>query len=195
MLKQTRAGAGDPPQKGKEMGTNNERLKKIKELALRGVGGEREQAIALLEKLSKKYNIDCTDLDEEKIQEFFITFHGDIESRLLHQIVYKVTNEKNRTFSARYTDSGRKCGTKIIVECTEAQKTEIEFLFDFYKRLWKKDIKTLLTAFIQQHKLFGELKEGEEGTILPPDELLKIQLMSQGLTDETPLKQITDGKK
>lgn len=117
------------------MGTNIERLKKLKELAMRGVGGEREQAIALLDKLTKKYGVSCDDLDETIEKDYVFEFHGKFERKLIAQIAYKVRDDKGGIYAMEYTTSGRTCKTKCTITCTEAQKLEIEFLFEFYKRL------------------------------------------------------------
>lgn len=177
------------------MATNIERLKKLKELALRGVGGEREQAIKLLEKLSKKYNVSCDELDEEIIKEYDFEYHGKEQERILKQTIYKITNEKNSFWNLQYTYSGRHCKTRLRANCTEAQRIEIDFLFDFYKRIWEKEKEALLQAFFQKHRIFGELKEGEQGRELSREELLKMEALMRGLSDETPLAQITDGEK
>lgn len=176
------------------MGTNIERLKKLKELAMRGVGGEREQAIALLDKLTKKYGVSCDDLDETVKKNFVFEYHGKFERSLLLQIAYKVRNDRGEIYDRRYTESGRKCNIEVAITCTEAEKLEIEFLFEFYKRLWKSEVDFLLSAFIQKHRLFGELKEGEEGETLSDEDYAKLYAMMKGLDDEKPLAQITDGK-
>lgn len=176
------------------METKIERLKKLRELALRGVGGEREAAIKLLAKLEKKYGLSSEELDEETEREFEFSFHGEFEKSLIAQIAYKVTDRMGAAQSLYYTRSGRKCRTCCAVTCTEAQKLEIEFLFDFYKALWKKEVDFLLQAFIQKHKLFGKLKDGEKGEELTIEEMLKMQLMMNGLSDDSPLRRITDGK-
>ena len=175
------------------MSEPKERLKKLYALALRGLDGETEQAQALLEKLSKKYGMCLSDLDEEVEREYHIKYSGKTERRLLAQIVYKVTNEKNRTYGLEYTKSGRTCNTALGVVCTEAQKLEIEFLFDFYKKLLEKETERFFSAFIQKHRLFGNLKEGEEGADISEEELRRMYLIMQGLSDDTPLAQI-EGK-
>ena len=176
------------------MKTNIEKLKKLRELALRGVGGERETAIKLLEKLVKKYGVTVEELDEETERDFEFSFHGEFEKRLIAQIAYKVTGRTGAAQSLYYTRSGRKCRTCCAVTCTEAQKLEIEFLFDFYKALWEKEVDFLLQAFIQKHNLFGKLKDGEKGEELTMEEMLKMQRMMDGLYDDLPLRRITDGK-
>ena len=66
-------------------------------------------------------------------------------------------------------------------------------MFSFYVRLWEKEKEALLQAFFQKHRIFGNLKDGESGAELSPEELLKLELMMKGLSDEQPLKQLTDG--
>lgn len=171
-----------------------ERLKKLYALALRGVGGEKEQAEAILKKLIAKYGVSMDDLDEEVINEYEIKYSGEAEQQILKQIVYKVTDDRGRTFGYTYIASGRACRSILGVRCTEAQKVEIEFLFDFYKKLYKKELEAFLLAFIHKHELFGRLKEGERGAELSPEEEAKLYAMMRGLSNESPVLQI-EGKK
>lgn len=171
---------------------NIEKLKKLRELALRGVGGEKTQAIAILEKLTQKYGVSMEELDEDVIKDFRFTFHGDKERKLLLQITYKITNETNRFHTLFFTNTGRKCRTECEISCTEAQKIEIEFLFDFYKKLWEKEIEALFSAYIQKHQLFGKLKDNERGKELTQEERLKMEMMMSGLSGEKPTLQIQD---
>lgn len=175
------------------MADQKERLKKLYALALRGVGGEKEQAQVLLEKLLKKYAMSLDDLDEEEVIEYHLTYHGKEQRKLLIQTVYKVLGDTDSLFGLRYTASGRKCRTTLGVRCTAAQKIEIEFLFDFYTRVWEKERAALLEAFIQKHDIFGNLKEGEKPRELTAEELEKLHALMRGLSDEKPLKQLTDG--
>ena len=171
-----------------------ERLKKLYELAIRGVGGEKEQAEAILKKLIKKYGVSMDELDEKIIKRYKIKYSGAAERKILIQIVYKVTNETGCSFDFVYKKSGRACRTILGLDCTEAQKIEIEFLFDFYKKLYKKELEAFLLAFIHKHDLFGRLKEGEHGAQLSPEEEAKLYAMMKGLSNESPLLQI-EGKK
>lgn len=177
------------------MSTKLERLKKLRALALGGVGGEKEQAQAILDKLMKKYDISFDDLDEDILNNYEFEYHGKEQESLLRQTIYKVTNSKSSMWGLRYTHSGRKCKTQLGGQCTAAQKVEIDFLFDFYKRLWEKERKALLSAFIQKHRIFGELKDGEEPTELSDEETEKIFALMRGLSDESPQKQIEEQSK
>lgn len=175
------------------MTDTKERLKKLYALALRGVGGEKVQAQAILDKMLKKYAMTLDDLDEENVIECEFEYHGKENERILKQTIYKVTDDKNSFYNLQYTYSGRACKTRLRARCTAAQKVEIEFLFDFYKRVWEKEKEALLQAFIQKHRIFGNLKEGESGKELSPEELLKMELLINGLSDEQPLKQLESG--
>lgn len=167
-----------------------ERLKKIRELALNGVDGEKEAAQAALEKLSVKYGISIETLDEEIPHKFHFEFHGEEERRLLSQVAFKVIGETGHSFPLNYTDTGRRCKTKISIECTEAQRAEIEFYFDFYNRLWKKEKEYLYKAFINKHYIFGETAICSSETDY--EERKKITAMMAGLSDEKPLLQLED---
>lgn len=172
------------------MTDQKERLKKLYALAMRGVGGEKEQAQVILEKLLKKYAVSLDELDEDIINEYRLEYHGKEQESLLRQTVYKVTDNKEAFYGLRYTASGCKCKTQLGVKCTAAQKAEIEFLFDFYTRVWEKEREALLQAFIQKHRIFGNLKDGEKGKELSTEELEKMYALMHGLSDETPLLQI-----
>lgn len=170
----------------------NSRLKKVYELALRGADGEKEAAKEILDSLLKKYALTFDDLSDEIIRKYTFEFHGQAQKTLLRQIIYKVTNSKESCYDLCWDRSGRKCRTKIGADCTEAQKAEIEFLFDFYSRLYEKEVDIFLIAFIQKHRLFGKLKDGEEGTTHSREEYLKIGFFMDGLSSQSPLKQIKD---
>lgn len=171
------------------MADQTERMKKLYALAIRGVGGEKEQAQKLLEKLTKKYGVSPDELDEKQIKEFDLKYHGEFERKLLIQTAFKVTGSTGNTFNLEYNRSGRPCRTQLRVRCTEAQKIEIEFLLDFYKNLWKKEVDALFFAFIQKHEIFGQSEDGG-GKSLSDKELEKLYRMMDGLSDETPLAQI-----
>lgn len=176
------------------MADPKERLKKLYALAMRGVGGEKETAQAILEKLLKKYAVSLDELDEDNIRKYQLEYHGKEQERLLMQTVYKVTDDTTAFYPLCWTRSGRKCRTILGVKCTAAQKAEIEFLFDFYTRVWEKEREALLQAFIQKHRIFGNLKDGEKGKELSNEELEKMYALMRGLSNETPLLQIEGGK-
>ena len=67
-----------------------ELMKKLQRLAERGVGGEKEGAQKKLQQLMKKYDIEESDLSDDKLEDHEWKYHNDFELRLLKQTIYKV---------------------------------------------------------------------------------------------------------
>ena len=67
-----------------------ELMKKLQRLAERGVGGEKEGAQKRLQQLMKKYDIEESDLSDDKLEDHEWKYHNDFELRLLKQTIYKV---------------------------------------------------------------------------------------------------------
>ena len=132
------------------------------------------------------------ELDEETAIECLFNISRIRERRLLMQIIYKVLDSKSNIYiRSDHVRNGRR---KRWIGCraTVAQKIEIEFLFDFYKRLYKREEEFFFDTFIQKHELFGRLKEGEEPKSLSKEMAMKMVALMKGMSDETPLRQITE---
>lgn len=169
------------------MSNKTELLNKIKALAEAGSGGEREQAQRILEKLMRKYDIKDSDLSDNTIDEITVfKFHGHDEEILIAQIIYKVTNRRD-LYYIKNIATGRKQKTVIRAYCTPAQKIEIEFLFDFYVELWKKEKEFFLKTFIQKHRLFGNLKCDNSQSELSDSEILKMRQLMNSMDDDSPI--------
>lgn len=68
-----------------------ERIKKLKALAERGVGGEKETAEKMLQRLLKKNGISTLEeLEEDEVEYFLFSYKGRHEIKLLKQCMYKV---------------------------------------------------------------------------------------------------------
>lgn len=171
-----------------------EKLSRLKALAERGVGGERDNAGKLLDKLLNKYGARLDELDDEREQDFIFKYSGKEQQALLVQVASYVIGESEHCFYCA-TPSGKRSKTKMCIACTKAQKLEIEFLFDFYKRLWEKEKKTILTAFCLKHELFpqktSEIPDDEKPT---PQEIERIKKAMQMLSDEQPFVAIAEAQ-
>lgn len=168
----------------------HEVLRKLRALAEEGTGGEKINAQRKIEELMRKYNITDEELEKEEKAIYKFEFHGVRERDLLSQIMYKVCNNKEEIYFIRSTRSGRMCKTKIACNATCAQKIEIEFLFDFYNRLYKREEEFFFSTFIQKHSLFGELKDGEEAEEQSIEDAMRMGAFMEGMSNETPLIQI-----
>ena len=154
-------------------------LKKVRALAEHGVGGEAENAEMLLARMMKKYGISEEELDEETRVRHDFTYHGGEEKKILRQVVYKVTG--GYAYELVYTASGRKVRTQLGADCTPAEKVEIEYLFDFYKRLWEKEKDAFLAAYIQKHRIFAIRADVEPQEISREEALRAKRVRESGL--------------
>ena len=68
-----------------------DKLKKLKALAERGVGGERESALKLYRKLLEKYQIDEGEILEERVTLQWFSYKTEFEEELMIRVFYKVT--------------------------------------------------------------------------------------------------------
>lgn len=160
-------------------------LKKIRALAERGVGGEADNAEEILRRLMEKYGVSEDELDEEERRRHDFEYHGKEQEKLLRQVVYKVTG--GYAYNLVYRASGRKVKTRFGADCTAAEKVEIEFLFDFYTRLWERERDAFLSAFIQKHRIFT-IRDDIEPQEVSREELLKMQALMLGMSDESPVR-------
>ena len=169
-----------------------DRLKKVRELALRGTAGERESAQQLFDDMVKKYNLQDYNFDDELVEDFIFTYHGKQQLRLLTQIYYKVTNNPSLS-QLTNRKTGRRLRTMASGKCTEAQCIEINFMFDFYLKLLNEEEELFFTAFVQKHQLFGESKDGAARDEIDVDAIRRMYKMMAGMKDGTPTRQIGDG--
>lgn len=88
---------------------------------------------------------------------------------------------------------GRKVRTQLGADCTPAEKVEIEYLFDFYKRLWEKEKDAFLAAYIQKHRIFA-IRADVEPREMSLEESIKMSALMRGMSDESPLRAIEAGK-
>lgn len=158
-------------------------LQKLKALAQEGVGGEKENAQAKLEQLMQKYSISEEELDDSISTRVEFTYHGAREKALLTQVIFKVKGAEPKLWVYKHRR------TILIAQVTKSQAVEIEFLFDFYNKLYKKEEEFFFSAFIQKHRLFGQ--SDKEGSVTT-EEYIKMVSMMASMSDESPLKQITD---
>lgn len=164
--------------------------KKLKALADRGEGGEKENAAQMLESLIKKYGINIDDIEEETIIEnrFEMTKNDE---RLFIQVAC-VTVKDVKIFGINGNKTARKYIT-LVIDCTLAQSLEIRAKFDFYKKALEKDMELLFKAFIHKNDLaISSSKKDEEKELTHEElaELYKLSQMMKGMDKHHFLKQL-----
>ena len=164
------------------------KLLKIKALAERGEGGEKEAAIKMYHKLLKKYDIDEKALQKDKLSKHWFTYETDIEENLLVQIFYMVTGDPEY-----FRRTSRTRGTQCGCICTDFEKTEIRFYFEFYKDALNQELEAFLMAFKLKNHLFPD----ESARCFVPEEeeeisemLLKAQKFAEDIDKSNPVRRI-----
>ncbi|MBR5091268.1 MAG: hypothetical protein IK093_17725 [Ruminiclostridium sp.] len=171
----------------------NDKLKKIYALAMQGVDGEKEAAQKLLYELMEKYSVSFEELmEEERIDTFEFRYKTDEENKILLQVIVKVMDTAE--YISQYLGKNNKPLKYYVVDCTLSEKVEIEFLFDFYKRLFQKEKELLIEAFIQKHALYASHPLSTTRNVPSAEELEAIAKMMNALSDECPRKAITTRK-
>lgn len=140
------------------------KLQKLKELADRGVGGEKTNARKLYEKLMLRYGITNEELEEELVDVHPLVIKEDYLQRLIKQITACHTNgtctvikDDIPTKNRRTIDKAYGKNTNVFLECTKMEFIQIMFEYDIYKESLKKSLRAFLFAFFQKNDLLVEL--------------------------------------
>lgn len=169
-----------------------ELLQKLKALAERGVGGEKENAEAMLKKLCAKFGINEEALAEEKNKRHEITWRNIFEKKLVGQIVYAMFGDVNPEKEFRYYRGVR----EGYICCTDAEFIEFQAKFGFYRYHLKKDMEIFYSAFVQKNHLYPPkhlTKPGEDDCEIPED-YYKMLAMTRGMEKHDYNLQIEDKK-
>lgn len=129
-----------------------DRLKKLKALAERGVGGEKETAIRLYNELMEKYQIEEAEVLEDLLTVHWFNYSNELEEKLLIRIFYKVTGSSSYHHYIGKISRRKKRGC----ECTEVEAVEIRLLFDFYKRELKEELEVFMIAFLNGNHIYPD---------------------------------------
>ena len=165
-----------------------ELAKKIKELADRGVGGEKTNAKLLLKKLMKKHGITMKDIKGEEcdLRKFIITSR---KYKLFCQIVSTVIGR------------GKIMGTRLnkshyFIDTTVHTQLEILSKFNFYWAMYKEELKIFDHAFIHANRLYPKDSKGDDTELSKEEEerIRRMQKMAQGIEKKEWLKQLETSK-
>ena len=131
-----------------------ELAKKLKALAEKGIGGEKTNAEKMLNDLLQKHNLSIEEIEGEKKQDFYFNILDKNSWKLLYQII-KHVNFEIRCFGEipKEKVEHHKLKGNYLIEATVCEYVEIEAKFDFYYRLYKEELDTFLSAFIEANDL------------------------------------------
>ena len=152
-----------------------EKIRKVQALANRGADGEKKSAAALLDKLMKQYGIDEAEIAEERLEKCFFRY----------KVIYTVTGKIPFKCVGSYSGRARK---QVGIDCTAAERLEIEFSYEFYKAALEEEMERFYSAFLMKNDIFPPAsKKAEE---IPAEEIsrseaLKLQALMAGMGDHT----------
>ena len=178
-----------------------ELIKKLKSLAddSRGNDNERQSAETRLNELMLKYNIKIEDIIADEPKERFIPFDTEYEQRLIHQIVYKLWKHEKPIMS--YTNKKKKFNREhLILNLTDAEFIEFEYLYDTYRRDFKKEMDIFYLAFISKNRIYPELTDEEREKVdNEPDPIsrgdrIRASMMAEGIQTSQIRKRLDNGK-
>jgi len=115
--------------------------KKLKALAEQGVGGEKENASAMLQRLMDKHGITIDSISNDVKKRRWFTVKTT-QLKFLRQVVSSVIGGDYSYFVHPNVKS------EIAFELTDAEYIEVEAKFDFYWRKYKEDMEIFYSAFI-----------------------------------------------
>jgi hypothetical protein len=176
-------------------------LRKLKALADKGEGGEKENAKRMLYAAMEKHGISMEDIDDEHATGKWYKVPTDMVP-LFFQVVRTVVRIK--TYYSRKNERGK--FRSIEIEVTPSQHVEIEAKFHFYAQAYKKEMerfkkeqkereKLFFKAFIHRNDIFPESQPEEEtekpkSNPISPAELKKIIDMMDDMDQHHYLKQL-----
>ncbi len=140
--------------------------RKLKALADKGVGGEKTNAVVMLQKLLDKHGLTIEDIEGEKIQGFDIRIQK-AQKQFFYQVIANVVPGEEPVIE-KYTY--RRSWYRVNVTAT--QWVEIEQKFRFFWREYQSQIGIFYKAFIQRNKLYRTLTEEERAAKKDEDDEL-----------------------
>ncbi len=166
---------------------NSDKLGKIVALAKRGVGGEKDAAIAMLKRMCEKYDLNYDDvIAEAKLVDGELYYKKRTWKKIAIQTVcrYGLLKVEDSIRENKYKK-------KLYFQTTPALLIETLNAFDLLSRAHdeerRKITKTFFTAFLSKHDLFYQLKEGEKhkgsSKSMSLSEMLAAQAMAEAMKD------------
>ena len=180
-----------------------DKIRKVYELANRGVGGEREAAKARLDELMKKYGITLEELDSETEEVHFYHLHGNRN----HEIFAQVSATRGCTrfmFIGPHDNSkdskklkgmlyGKPRGANVTFVCSPLKFIEITTAYEVYQNSFDEHYEAFFYAFLAENDLFyGKADSNREITEKERKMLGRAQMMILGIERAEVHKQLQE---
>ena len=160
--------------------------KKLKALADRGVGGEKDNAWQMLKDLMAKHGLTMEDIEGPKREQRLFTFETD-QARIFGQVITHIMGRECQVFGHKRKKNA------LFTECTNAEFLALQATFEFYWRVYKEELHVFTTAFIHQNNLLPFDAESANMEEENPEEMEKLRRMMDGIDKQTIRKQLEQG--
>ncbi len=156
------------------------RLEKIARLAESGVDGERDEARRLLERLCAKYGVEPETLFSQEKKWFRFAISSNRNKELFTQcaclVLHATEIRWRRSFKA------------VQVQMTEAEAIDVRACFRHYLDVYAEEEKTLFSAFIQKHGIFGPSSDDAPDEPMDAERLQRLLAMMRGMSSKNSWK-------
>ncbi len=157
------------------------KLAKILKLAEHGVGGEKNNAQAILAKMLKQHGISIDDLLSSRSENLLwkdYCYRNILERQLLFQCVSKVANT-TKAPCRKY-----KKANKLQFSMRAIDHIELEHMYRHFRKLFAKEIETLFAAFVHKHDIYpSDQSQCSKSTEMNMEEIAQIIKLSRSLKD------------
>ncbi len=157
------------------------RLAKVLALSQKGVGGEKTNARAILEKGLAAHGLTLDDIAgssdplQVNVRKWY-TYRTKADRTILFQCFFAVMKPGDGSVSYRQF-KGKK---KIAFDVSVLDHLEIDAMHSYYRRLYVKELETLEAAFLSKHRLFDGTRSSE-ATEMDLEKQMRIMEMMRGL--------------
>lgn len=168
-----------------------ELLKKLKSLAEKGVGGEKDNAEQMLVNLMKKHGVTMDMLEDEvrHSREFRI---NEFQKKIFFQVAGSVLGGQ----ASYWHDKKSKAKVKSYVfKLTELEFLEIKIKFEFYWKAYEEELDVFTSAFIHKNRIYSKKDKDDdqpqkELTLEEKQKILRMRQMMDGMESRSFNKQI-----
>jgi hypothetical protein len=179
------------PQTPDDRSTIRARLLKVLRLAQQGVGGERGNAEALLEKLLRKHSMTMADLEEASEQARVLTWMpaSDVDERtVLSQLAFSLFGTQRRFFTGSRTfDLG--------VEVSPSERAALQIGWDVYRAAFAEAREALVLGFCFKHGLYAAADASAELSEESRASMQRALSLAEALPEvESPVRRVTSGE-
>lgn len=174
-----------------------EKLRKIKALADKGVGGEVIAAQEALNRLLKEHGLTLEDISDEQRKDYEFKYSNEREMALMMQILVHLFGSKSHVYKTGVFNKKAKI---VFLEMTRLEYIDMKNMWDYYRREWKKylekGLKEMLSAYVLKFNLYDITSNPEDkpSEMLDFNTIMRIRTMSEGIDADPYAKMIENGK-